>query len=60
MLNLNLLGVSREFELEAAQLGVQYAWKAGYDPAGFIHFSDQMSCCVKFYKKGRDLDASLV
>jgi predicted Zn-dependent protease len=27
---------SEEFQLEADQLGVQYAWKAGYDPAGFV------------------------
>lgn len=42
-LNLNLLGVSREFELEADQLGVQYAWNAGYDPSGFIRFFDKMA-----------------
>jgi beta-barrel assembly-enhancing protease len=42
-LDLNLLGVSREFELEADQLGVQYAWKAGYDPEGFIRFFDKMA-----------------
>jgi predicted Zn-dependent protease len=38
VLSLDLLGVSREFELEADQLGVQYAWNAGYDPSGFIRF----------------------
>jgi hypothetical protein len=43
ILSLDLLGVSREFELEADQLGVQYAWKAGYDPTGFIRFSDKMA-----------------
>jgi beta-barrel assembly-enhancing protease len=42
-LNLDLLGVSREFELEADQLGVQYAWKSGYDPTGFIRFFDKMA-----------------
>lgn len=42
-LDLNLLGVSRDFELEADQLGVQYAWKAGYDPEGFIRFFDKMA-----------------
>ncbi len=42
-LNLQLLGVSREYELEADQLGVQYAWNAGYDPSGFIRFFDKMA-----------------
>jgi hypothetical protein len=43
MLNLNLLGVSREYEIEADQLGVQYAWNAGYDPTGFIRFFDTLA-----------------
>jgi len=43
VLNLALLGVSREFEAEADQLGAQYAWKAGYDPRGFITFFDKMA-----------------
>jgi predicted Zn-dependent protease len=43
VLNLNLLGVSREFEMEADQLGVQYAWNAGYDPSGFIRFFDKIA-----------------
>lgn len=43
VLNLNLLGVSRDFELEADQLGVQYAWNAGYDPSGFTRFFDKMA-----------------
>jgi hypothetical protein len=43
LLNLSLLGVSREFESEADQLGVQYAWRAGYDPKGFITFFDKMA-----------------
>jgi Zn-dependent protease with chaperone function len=42
-LNLNLLGKNREFELEADQLGVQYAWHAGYDPRGFSQFFDKMA-----------------
>ncbi len=42
-LDLNLLGVSRDFELEADQLGIQYAWKAGYDPEGFIRFFGKMA-----------------
>jgi hypothetical protein len=43
VLNLKLLGVSRAYELEADQLGVQYAWNAGYDPSGFIRFFDKMA-----------------
>jgi Peptidase family M48 len=43
VLNLQLLGVSREYELEADQLGIQYAWNAGYDPNGFIRFFDEMA-----------------
>jgi len=42
-LSLNLLGVSRDFEREADLLGIQYAWKAGYDPAGYINFFDKMA-----------------
>jgi Zn-dependent protease with chaperone function len=40
---LDILGVSREFELEADQLGMQYASKAGYDPRGFVNLFDAMS-----------------
>ncbi len=43
VLSLDMLGVSREFELEADQLGVQYAWSAGFDPNGFIKFFDKMA-----------------
>lgn len=43
VINLQLLGVRRDFELEADQLGVQYAWNAGYDPSGFVRFFDQMA-----------------
>jgi Zn-dependent protease with chaperone function len=43
LLDLNLLGVSREYELQADQLGIQYAWNSGYDPSGFIRFFDKMA-----------------
>jgi predicted Zn-dependent protease len=43
ILNLSLLGVSRDYEAEADQLGAQYAWRAGYDPNGFITFFDKMA-----------------
>ena len=42
-LNLALIGVSREFEKEADTLGIQYAWKSGYDPGGFVRFFDKMA-----------------
>ncbi len=43
LLDLNLLGVSRDFELQADQLGMQYTWNSGYDPTGFIRFFDKMA-----------------
>ncbi len=43
VLNLELLGVSREYELQADKLGIEYAWNAGYDPSGFIRFFDKMA-----------------
>jgi Zn-dependent protease with chaperone function len=43
VLDLKLLGVSREYELQADQLGIQYAWNADYDPTGFIRFFDKMA-----------------
>jgi predicted Zn-dependent protease len=42
-INLDLLGVSRDYELEADQLGIQYAWKSGYDPSGFIRLFDKLA-----------------
>jgi predicted Zn-dependent protease len=35
-----LNGTNETFQAEADQLGVQYAWKAGYDPRGFVAFLD--------------------
>jgi predicted Zn-dependent protease len=43
VLDLKLLGVSRDYELDADKLGVQYAWNAGYDPSGFIRFFDKIA-----------------
>jgi predicted Zn-dependent protease len=52
-INLNLLGVSREYETEADQLGIQYCWKSGYDPNGFIRFFDKIAS-----KEGNVIGAS--
>lgn len=43
VMNLQLLGVSRDYELEADQLGIQYAWNSGYSPDGFIQFFDKIA-----------------
>ncbi|MCL6482283.1 MAG: M48 family metalloprotease [Firmicutes bacterium] len=42
-LSLELLGVSRDYEIEADILGTQYLWKAGYNTRGFINFFDRMT-----------------
>lgn len=48
VLDLKLLGISRDYELEADQLGIQYAWNAGYDTSGFIRFFDKMATKVGY------------
>lgn len=48
VLNLKLLGISRDYELQADQLGIQYAWSAGYDPTGFVRFFDKMATRVGY------------
>jgi len=42
VINLELLGVTRESEREADQLGLQYAWNTGYDPNGFVTFFEKL------------------
>ncbi len=41
-INLELMGVTRESEREADQLGIQYLWNAGYDPNGFVSFFEKL------------------
>ena len=41
-INLELLGVTRDSEREADQLGIQYAWNTGYDPNGFVTFFEKL------------------
>lgn len=43
VLDLRLLGVNRDYEMEADQLGIQYTWSAGYDMTGFNRFFDKMA-----------------
>ncbi|HLV01816.1 MAG TPA: M48 family metalloprotease [Acidobacteriota bacterium] len=43
VLNLSLLGVSRDYEIEADILGTQYLWAANYDTRGFISFFGKMA-----------------
>ena len=41
-LDLQLLGKTREFEMEADQLGIQYLWNTGYDPNAFLSYLEKM------------------
>lgn len=45
------LKFSRNFEAQADFLGIQYAWKAGYDPLGMINFFERIEGMEK-KKKG--------
>jgi beta-barrel assembly-enhancing protease len=38
---------SRNFEAQADYLGIQYAYKAGYDPVGMINFFEKISTLEK-------------
>jgi len=48
---LELLGISRDFELESDTLGVQYAYASGYDPDGFLNFFDKMATKFGYAQK---------
>lgn len=41
-LNLELMGITRESEREADQLGIQYMWNTGYDPNAFVSFFEKL------------------
>jgi beta-barrel assembly-enhancing protease len=41
-INLELLGITRDSEKEADQLGIQYLWNAGYDPNAFVSFFEKL------------------
>jgi hypothetical protein len=41
-----------KYQQEADQLGIQYAWKAGFDPRGFIAFLDSIAKAKEYSKTG--------
>src|SRR5213596_2994696 len=41
-INLELLGITRDSEREADQLGIQYLWNTGYDPNAFVTFFEKL------------------
>ena len=46
-LNLELLGRTREFEMEADQLGIQYLWNTGYSPNAFVSYLEKIQANEK-------------
>jgi predicted Zn-dependent protease len=46
-INLELLGVTRDSEKEADQLGIQYLWYSGYDPNAFVTFFEKLQAQEK-------------
>jgi beta-barrel assembly-enhancing protease len=51
-LNLEVMGITRESEREADQLGIQYLWNTGYDPNAFLSFFEKLQMQEKS-KPGR-------
>ena len=41
-INLSLMGITRESEREADQLGIQYMWNSGYDPNAYVSFFEKL------------------
>jgi beta-barrel assembly-enhancing protease len=46
-IDLKLLEITREFEREADQLGIQYLWNTGYEPNAFVSFLEKMQAKEK-------------
>ncbi|MBI4444377.1 MAG: M48 family metalloprotease [Acidobacteria bacterium] len=46
-MSLAVLGITRESEEEADQLGVQYLWNSGFDPNGFVTFFEKLQAKEK-------------
>jgi predicted Zn-dependent protease len=51
-IDLEMLGISRQSEAEADQLGIQYMWNTGYDPNAFISFLEKLQA-LEAEKPGR-------
>jgi hypothetical protein len=47
-----LVSSNTKAQKEADQLGIQYAWKAGFDPKGFIAFLDSIAKSNDYSKSG--------
>jgi len=47
-----LVSSNASSQKEADQLGIQYAWKAGFDPKGFIAFLDSLANAKEYTKTG--------
>jgi len=45
-----LVSSNADAQREADQLGIQYAWKAGFDPRGFVAFLDSIARSKEFSK----------
>jgi len=45
-----LVSSNSDAQREADQLGIQYAWKAGFDPKGFVAFLDSIAKTSEFSK----------
>src|SRR5438552_14038294 len=46
-INLEVLGITRDSEREADQLGIQYLWNSGYDPNAFVSFFEKLQAQEK-------------
>jgi len=60
-----LAGAKGKYQKEADQMGIQYAWKAGFDPKGFINFLDtaakqERSKTAGFFRTHSNLDERMI
>lgn len=46
-MNLTFLGITRDSEREADQLGLQYLWNSGYDPEAYLTFFEKLKAQEK-------------